>query len=128
MKVEIQNLELSSGEKHLVEFSSELGNAHAYWQGTPPRLGETYHVEFRVVVPLTWGVDILPTTESTHRLHQEGDGVVIKAKLEAYEDQGLAFLRLGGTIFMADTLGNPPPLGTVVEAHIHELTLSDTGI
>ena len=128
MKVEIQNLELSSSEKHLVQFSSVLGNAYAYWQGTPPQLGETYHVEFSVGTPLTWGVDILPTTESTYQIKQEGDGVVIIAKLETYEEEGLAFLRLGGSLLMTETNGNPAPIETFVEAHIRELILSDTGI
>ncbi len=128
MKVHIQNLEVSSDGKYHVQFSSELGNANACWQGAPPQLGEGYHVELSVGEPLTWGVDILSTVESTHRLEQESDCVVIKAKLEAYEDDGLAVLRLGGSIMMVDTFGNPPPLGTVVEAHIRELTLSDTGI
>ncbi|WP_414553473.1 hypothetical protein [Anabaena sp. CCY 0017] len=128
MKVEIQNLELSSSDKHRVQFSSALGNACAYWQGIPPQLGETYHVELSVGTPLNWGVDILQTTESTYQLKQEGDGVGMIAKLETYEEEGLAFLRLGGSILMIETLGNPAPIGTFVEAHIRELILSDTGI
>jgi hypothetical protein len=128
MKIEIQKSEISPQGKCVVEFSSELGNASGSWQGTPPNLGETYHVEFSVGAPLTWGNDIQPSIESTNSLRKDGDEVLINALLEAFEEDGLAFLRIGGTVLMVDTLGNPPPIGTFVKAHIRELILSDTGI
>ena len=53
---------------------------------------------------------------------------LIHATLEVCEEDGFAVLRLGRSILIVETYGDPPPVGTVVRAHVPALTLSDSGI
>jgi hypothetical protein len=128
MRVEIQDVKDSSDARPVVQFSSEFGNARAHWSGDAPTPGDIYFVEFTVGGTLTWGDDILPIAESTPSLSQDGQETVIRAKLESHEDDGVAFLRVGDSLLMAETQGAAPPVGSFVEARVRDLSLSDTGI
>jgi hypothetical protein len=128
MRVQILSVDTSFKENPQVHFSSEVGQAWAYWSGDPPTSGQSYHVELSVEYPLTWGVDILPTTDTQHRLELEGAVVAIQGALEVCEEDGFTALRLGRDILMLQTYGDSPSVGTVVRAQVRTLTLSDINI
>jgi hypothetical protein len=128
MHITILAVDTSVEGKPRVNFSSDLGEAWAYWSGNPPKPGTTFDVELSAGASLTWGADIVPAAAGASSLDMNGDGVTLHATLEAREDDGFTVLRLGPSILMLETIGDAPPIGTFVRADLRELTLSDTGI
>jgi hypothetical protein len=128
MRITILALDTSSDGKPRVRFSSDIGEAWAYWSGDPPMSGQSFDVELSAGAPLTWGVDIVPATAEGHRLETAGQCVTLHATLESREEDGFTVLRLGPGILMVETIGDAPPTGTSVQADLRELTLTDTNI
>jgi hypothetical protein len=128
MRIAILAVDSSSDGKPSVHFSSDLGEAWAYWSGNPPTPAQTLDVELSAGSPLTWGKDIRPAPGEAPRLEPNEGGVTVYATLESREDDGFTVLRLGPGILMVETDGDGPPAGTIVRADIQKLTLSDTNI
>jgi hypothetical protein len=128
MRIAILAVNSSSEKKPSVHFSTDLGDAWAYWSGTPPTPRQTLDVELSAGSPLTWGKDIRPAPSESPRLESNDGGVIIHATLESREDDGFTVLRLGSGILMLETNGDAPPTGTIVRADLQKLTLSNTNI
>jgi len=117
-----------------VYFASAVGSAWAYWSNGQPVPGTTYYVELSAGDPLVWGVDIVPVADAAPRIESAGDGVTIYAPLESCEADGFTTLRLGDSLMMLETMGDPPAsdpegAGAIgVRAHVRTLTLFDTHI
>ncbi len=123
MRVEILKVD---GDR--VAFAADVGTAVAGWHDVPPTVGRVYFVELSTHDTPTWGQDIVATSGGAARIAPDGDGVVIDAVLERIDADGLAFLRIGSSLFFFSTEGAAPAAGTPIRVRLATLTLFDTRI
>ena len=110
-----------------ISFSCDLGHAVATWDGPPPRAGDTYDVELATDATPAWATPRLHALATgTPALRSDGDLVVIHARLESADADGVVFLRLApDALLMLATHGTPPPPGTLVHVALDDLRLYD---
>lgn len=131
MQVEILEVTVSPEGVPFVSFSSEVGQAWAFWSGEPPQSGQTYAVELSINKDLFWDEDIVPVPEGPPALSggANGESVTLQGSLEAAEDDGFTQLQLGSAgSLMLTAYGDVPPIGSTVQARVDALTLFDTKI
>jgi hypothetical protein len=104
VRITIQKIGLESGR---VEFSSDWGQAKGMWCGDMPQVGQQVDVELDIPVDLKWGVDIIPTDQGVHAIRVEGDVILLFVFCEAVDTDGVVTARLGGSLLLLDTSGNP---------------------
>lgn len=131
MQVEILEVTVSPEGNPFVNFSSEVGQAWAYWSGEPPHAGQVYAVELSIGKDLFWDEDIVPVPEGPPQISggQGGDPVILQGTLAEAEDDGFTRLQFGsaGSLMLA-VYGDVPPIGSTVQARVDRLTLFDTRI
>ncbi len=111
-----------------VRFASELGAAEAAWMGEPPAAGRDYAVELVVGDRLIWGDSIVAAEPAAHAIATGDDGTTLVATLESVDEDGAATLRLGPSLVLVETEGEPAPVGTTVRVRLADLVLADTSI
>lgn len=111
-----------------VRFTSALGAAEAAWMGDPPAAGRDYAVELAVGDRLIWGDSIVAIEPAARSIASGDEGPTLVATLESVDEDGAATLRLGPSLVLVETEGEPPPVGAIVRVRLADLVLADTNI
>lgn len=112
-----------------VEFSSQFGRAKGLWMDDLPKVEQSYDVEINIDDVLQWGGDIYKTQEDKFMLQETESDLLLQGTLENYDEgDGLSIIRLGNSILMIDTAGEPEPIGSPVCMKVKILKLFDTHI
>ncbi|BDM70305.1 hypothetical protein HEK616_37920 [Streptomyces nigrescens] len=97
------------------------------WPGAPEDVERGHHVEWTVEEDIAWAGNTRPTADTTPALHEDGDQIVLRGRLNLTGD-GAAFLDLGsGTQILFDLADPPPPdevHGTWVEIRVRRESVS----
>jgi hypothetical protein len=109
-----------------VEYQSELGKGWALWAGEQPSRGETCHVELELQGVLRWGTDIKANPNPGARLESDRSHVTIAGVLEDTRD-GSASIRVGQSLLLISTSGEPLAQGSWVRVTAPKLLLYDEG-
>jgi len=109
----------------MVEFSTPFGNSLGEWRDVVPERYSYHHVEIETAHSLTWGQDIEPAAEESFLIDYDMDNLVtLQGKLENFEDDGTAYLRLGSGLVTLETEGPfTPPLDTFIRVHAKKIVL-----
>lgn len=122
MKVTIETV-----NGRMASFHCAAGRGIGCWQGSPPRVGETYVVEISIQIPLTLGVNLFHTNEpAALRVQDEGWLEIVGETVEVYPG-GPSGIRVCDGVLDGELL---MPVGTrvLVRTRPEELTLWDTDI
>lgn len=109
--------------KNIVIFSTECGDAKAFWNGDMPIINKKYDVEIEIPGILIWGKNIKRTKEDRYTIGIKDNLLYILGRLESVEDDGYTIIRLGENIVPLEVEGNPPPIGAFVKVETNEITL-----
>lgn len=121
MRVIIKEI-INQTQGYKVKFSTEYGNASAFWKGNEPHINKEYFVELEVPGVLYWKADIA-VTEENHIIAVESDTVHLVGLLESIEEDGYTVIRLGDSIISLETLGESPAVGSYVKFTTNNLLL-----
>jgi hypothetical protein len=111
-------------DKLLVSFSSEFGNADAFWDGVYPCEGEPYNVELDIEDTFTWGINIFKSNQTFSSIkYNKLSNIEIVGCLESLDEDGFAVMRLKNYIvtFFTDQL--PDIQGSYVLIIVKKMTL-----
>ena len=112
-----------------VEFSSQLGRAKGLWMDDFPKVEQSYDVEINIDDVLQWGIDIYNMQEDKFMLQETERDLLLQRTLDNYDEgEGLSIIRLGTSILIIDTTGEPEPIGSPVCMKVKTLKLFDTHI
>lgn len=111
-----------------VEFSTQFGHAKGLWMDGVPEVEQSYDVEINVDDVLQWGVNINEAQDNKFVLQETEKDLFIQGTLENYEEDGLSIVRLGNSILMINTTGEPVTIGSSVCMKVKTLKLFDTHI
>ena len=113
-----------------VKFSSEFGNAIAYWEGREPLVKSNYHVEMDIDIDgiLSYGVEIKISTEEKILIRTREDAMInIIGLLESvdddYDNEDLAVLRFGKDIIFFCSHGLGDFVGRYIDITVPHITL-----
>lgn len=122
MQIQVQTIHEVRKELR-VRFTCAFGQGEARWTGRTPKPEESYHVEIDIPAPLRWGVSIRPTLETEPLIATTIDGNRLVARLESVDPDGVAVLRFGPTLILAEADGEPPARGSWVQVRTPHLVL-----
>lgn len=122
MKVKINEV-IRESSIDLVDFSTEYGNARAYWNGSVPEVDKEYFVELEIESALVWGDNVRKVDYGKISIGIEGETLWIIGYLESVDDDGYTIIRLGGTIISLDVTGEPLPAGLLVKVEAEKVIL-----
>ncbi len=112
-----------------VEFSTQFGRAKGLWMDDLPKVEQSYDIEISIDDVLQWGVDIFKAGDNNFLLQEaENNLFLLQGTLENYEEDGLSVIRLGNSILMVETTGEPQPIGSPVGMKVKTLKVFDTKI
>lgn len=126
MKTAILQIIAKNSDGYIVLFSTSYGTGQGVWKEGKPSLQEDYDVEFSVEEQLIWGDTINEATDIQFIIYGNIDGLTFGGRLEAIEETGLVFLRIGESIIMIETFGTPASVGAFVQAKAKKIFLYDT--
>lgn len=113
MKIHITRVNTSS-EDVIIYFSSEYGNAEAFWGTKPiPKANADYEVELDITDELVWGQDIKLSRDKKFSIHMK-DEIYITGILEKVYRNGLADFRIGKSLIQLELEGKNIPTGVYV--------------
>jgi hypothetical protein len=123
MRVVIEKI---TGEKHslVVSFSSDFGNATAFWSGEDPSINHEYQVEVDIDHSLEWGKDVVFCTDDADCIQQESNSISISGSIDSIDEDGYTIIKLGENIipFMANC--SPILVGTRITLSVKSISLS----
>lgn len=113
MKIHVKNVDTSS-EEVIIEFSSEYGEAEAFWGTKPiPKANADYEVELDITDELTWGQEVKLSKEKKFSIHME-DEIYLTGILEKLYKDGIADFRLDKSLIQLELEGKKIPTGEYV--------------
>jgi hypothetical protein len=111
MKIHVTKVDASQ-EDVIVNFTSELGEAEAFWGTKPiPKENTDHEVELDITDELVWGQDIKPSQEKKCSIRLQGDDIFITGILEKVYREGLADFRLNKNVIQLELEGRNIPTG-----------------
>ncbi|MDF6022454.1 hypothetical protein [Streptomyces sp. JH34] len=92
------------------------GTAVVLWQGASVPVDDEHSVEWTAVEwtideDIVWAGNTGPAASSSPKLSEDGDRIVFRGRMTLEED-GAAFLDVGGTLILFDLAEPSPPEGT----------------
>jgi hypothetical protein len=113
MKIHVKKVDIGE-EDIMIDFSSEYGDAEAFWGTRPlPKAKTDYEVELDITDELVWGRDVKPSTDKKFSIIQKDD-VYITGLLEKLHKNGMADFRLGKSLIQLELEGKNIPTGSYV--------------
>lgn len=126
MKIKVKKVD-SSTEDIIINFTSEYGDAEAFWGTRPlPKANIEYDVEFDITDELVWGKDVKPSNDKKFSITMKQDDLYITGVLEKVYKSGLADFRLGKNLIQIELLGKNAPTGAYVTIKTTSLELYET--
>lgn len=112
MKIIISKIGLNKNE---VFFVTEYGEGKGRWYGPHVEPGVECEVEFELTELFMRWVDIVPSDSDQYNIHLDRDTVSFTGILDNLEEDGTGYLRVGDSLMMFESLGEPMRLGVYVE-------------
>lgn len=123
MKIKVKKVD-SSTEDIIINFTSEYGDAEAFWGTKPlPKANAEYDVEFDITDELVWGKDVKLSNDKKFSIVMKQDDLYITGILEKVYKSGLADFRLGKNLIQIELLGKNAPTGAYVTIKTTSLEL-----
>lgn len=114
MKVHVKKV-VTSAEDIIIEFTSEYGDAEAFWSTRPiPKAKADYDVELDITDELVWGRDVKPSTDKKFIINMQKDDIFITGVLEKTYKGGIVDFRLGKNLIQLELEGKNIPIGGYV--------------
>ena len=124
MKISIEEV-ICCNECYIVKFSTEFGNAVAFWKGDKPATNYNCHVELDINDILVWDRDIIKKTDNGNfTIRKENNNIFITGNLESVDDDGYSILRFGESIIPFMATGEYFEVGTGIEIRTKTISLS----
>ncbi len=128
----IKIIEIINDKIPEVLFSTIEGSSVGIWvKGNSdlfdiPIVGKEYYVEIEIKEVLRWGETIVACTEKTEKINYTNNIINIYGILEEIEDDLVATIRLGESIFLVETSGTPIENTNYVKIAVPKLYLYNT--
>lgn len=114
MKIHVKKVDTSE-EDVVIDFSSEYGDAEAFWGTKPiPKSGQDYEVELDISDELVWGQDVKPSKDKKFSITIQKDDIYITGILDKVYKGGMADFRIGDNIIQLELSGGKIPTGEYV--------------
>jgi hypothetical protein len=114
MKIHVKKVNVSS-EDIFIDFTSEYGDAEAFWGTRPiPTAKTDYDVELDITDELAWGRDVKASTEKKFSIIMKQDDIYITGILEKIYKGGMADFRIGKSLIQLELEGKNIPTGGYV--------------
>lgn len=114
MKIHVKKVDISA-EDIMIDFTSEYGDAEAFWGTRPvPKAKTDYDVELDITDELGWGRDVKPSTDKKFSIVMQKDDIYITGILEKIYKGGMADFRLGKNLIQLELEGRNIPTGGYV--------------
>lgn len=127
MRLRIRSIEKNL-DGALVYFSSPVGDACGRWIGSPPSVDQEYEVEFDIPETLRWGQDVEETVVDQDSIFQKEDGIRIIGEIASFDDDLVATVRLGNSLFLVGFDRRPPSSVRRIEIKTGSIGLFDVNI
>ncbi len=112
MKIIISKIGLNPNE---VFFVTEFGEGKGSWYGPQVEPGAECEVEFELTELFMRWVDIVPSDSDQYHIRLDRDTISFVGILDNLEEDGTGYLRVGDSLIMFESLGEPMRLGVYVE-------------
>jgi hypothetical protein len=114
MKIHVKKVDTSS-EDIIINFTSEYGDAEAFWGTKPiPKANTDYEVELDITDELAWGQEVKPSKDKKFSITMQRDDIYITGVLEKTYKGGMADFRLGKNLIQLELEGSNIPIGSYV--------------
>ena len=107
-------------KKNEIFFTSAYGEGRGIWHGAEASPLEEIDVEFELTQLFMRWVDIVPADKEEAGIAMDGEVVVFTGILEDIDEDGTGYLRLGESVLMFESLGEPMALGTLASISVKE--------
>ncbi|MDF2671674.1 MAG: hypothetical protein K0R67_3980 [Paenibacillus sp.] len=111
-----------------VLYTSEYGSGRAIWMSIEPDIRKEYFVEIDIPEIVQWGLEITLSEQKLYSLKTTGDVTWINGLLESVEEDGVITMRLGQSILLVESTGEPLSCGKFVELKANKMLLFDSNI
>jgi len=124
MIVRVKPKARGEGTSNRVSFECPDGSGEGLWHGREAPTAIALDVELAFGEPLFWGDAIRGVLDGPDAIYQQNDLVCLRGRLEALDDDCVAWIRIGASVILAETRGAPgiasgPVLITVPAGHLH---------
>lgn len=123
MRVHINKIILEN-TNIIVLFSTDFGDAKAFWEGEVPTINSEYQVEVDIIDTLVWNIDIIRAENDNYSIQMENEFIHISGKLDSVDDDGYTVLRIGDNIIPFVATGEPFHAGTFISVSSKLLSIS----
>jgi hypothetical protein len=106
-----------------VRFVSRFGEAMARWASTTPVVHEAYDVELNVTGYIEWSRTEIVVGERVFSISMTPEGIRLCGAIDSVRDDGVVALRLGDSLVLLESIGEPPPVGSNVCITVNEVEL-----
>jgi len=114
MKIQVKKVDTSS-EDVIINFTSEYGNAEAFWGSKPiPKANMEYDVELDITDELVWGQDVKPSKDKKFSITMQKDDIYITGIIEKVHKGGIADFRFDKNLVQLELEGKNIPTGAYV--------------
>ncbi len=107
MNIKVLEINKYGNDETLISFSSPYGTAHGFWMEQSPKINKSYNVEFDISQTLVWGKDIKKAGIDEYKIWHQNDIIYICAMFHSFEDNCCLTIRLGKTLILVETEGDP---------------------
>ncbi|MDF2593583.1 MAG: hypothetical protein K0S75_3049 [Clostridia bacterium] len=123
MKIHVKKVDTSS-EDIFINFTSEYGDAEAFWGTKPiPKANTDYEVELDITDELTWGQEVKPSKDKKFSITMQRDDIYITGVLEKTYKGGMADFRLDKNLIQLELEGRNIPIGGYVTIKVTNIEL-----
>ena len=123
MKIHVKKVDASS-EDIIINFTSEYGDAEAFWGTKPiPKANTDYEVELDITDELTWGQEVKPSKDKKFSITMQRDDIYITGVLEKTYKGGMADFRLDKNLIQLELEGRNIPIGGYVTIKVTNIEL-----
>ncbi|HYE12070.1 MAG TPA: hypothetical protein VEF53_18015 [Patescibacteria group bacterium] len=123
MKIHVKKVDTSS-EDIIINFTSEYGDAEAFWGTKPiPKANTDYEVELDITDELTWGQEVKPSKDKKFSITMQRDDIYITGVLEKTYKGGMADFRLDKNLIQLELEGRNIPIGGYVTIKVTNIEL-----
>ena len=123
MRVQVNEV-IPENSNNLVLFSTNFGDAKAFWEGEEPIANREYQVEVDINDTLIWHKDILKDDIGNYSIQLENNLILICGNLDSVDDDGYAVLRIGENIIPFIAIGEPFQVGSFIRLSTKSISLS----
>ena len=123
MRVTILESQPMDSSKAEVRFGSPFGEALARWASGAPEVHGVYDVELNVSERVEWARTGIVVDGGTPSITMTPEGVRFCGTLDNVDEDGVVALRLGNSLMLLESVGEPPPVGSSVCVTVKEVEL-----